>query len=47
LDVPPTHIWNLDETNLTDEPGKKKKSYATVGLNTQKKPVIFPEAVLP
>lgn len=23
-DVPPTNIWNFDETNLTDDPGKKK-----------------------
>lgn len=23
-DVPPENIWNLDETNLTDDPGQKK-----------------------
>lgn len=23
-DVPPTNIWNFDETNLSDDPGKKK-----------------------
>ena len=23
-DVPPTNIWNYNETNLTDDPGKKK-----------------------
>lgn len=23
-DVPPTHIWNYDETNLSDDPGNKK-----------------------
>lgn len=22
--VPPTHIWNFDETNLSDDPGNKK-----------------------
>lgn len=24
IDVPPSNIWNFDETNLTDDPGKKK-----------------------
>jgi hypothetical protein len=47
LDVPPTHIWNLDETNVTDADEEEEETYATVGLNTQKKAVIFPEAVLP
>ncbi|KAJ8937750.1 hypothetical protein NQ314_011734 [Rhamnusium bicolor] len=23
-DVPPTNLWNFDETNATDDPGKKK-----------------------
>ncbi|CAH2019297.1 unnamed protein product [Acanthoscelides obtectus] len=23
-DVPPSNVWNFDETNLTDDPGKKK-----------------------
>ena len=24
VDIPPTHIWNYDETNLTDDPGNKR-----------------------
>lgn len=24
--VPPSRIWNYDETNLSDDPGKKKNT---------------------